>query len=224
MEANVRCDAKAKGRQAQCLLSAEPGMTKCRFHGGKSRRGPAAPSFKSGRYSKFLPSRLAAKYNEAQHDPELLSLHDEVALLDARLVDLLKRVDTGESGAMWGTLRKEWEEFLLVRASGDIAKMHSAIGRLDALMDRAITDHLAWTEISEKLEQRRRLVMSESQRLVALHQVLTAEQALALTGVLVEIITRHIADKSVLAQIIADVQGLIDHEPREPRPILKVLS
>jgi hypothetical protein len=32
---------------------------------------------------------MAAKYQEAEHDPELLSLRDEIALVDARLADLL---------------------------------------------------------------------------------------------------------------------------------------
>jgi hypothetical protein len=193
------------------------------MHGGKSLIGPAVGTYKTGRYSRFLPARLAATYRAAQKDPELLSLHSEIALLDARIAELLARVDTGESGAMWGTLKKEWQEFLLVRASGDIPKMHMSIGRLDAIMERAVQDHLAWQEIAEKIESRRRLVMSESQRLIALQQVLTAEQALALMGVLVRIVTTHIADQEILARIVADVQVLLEHESPGPRPIMRVV-
>jgi hypothetical protein len=205
----MRCTAKAKQRQEQCRLPVVPGMTVCRFHGGRTPRGPALPQFKTGKYSKLLPSRLLARYREAERDPELLSLHSELALIDARLVDLLKRVDTGESGALWATLKKEYEEFRLHRAAGDIPKMHVSIARLDALMDRAVQDHSAWQEIGEKIEQRRKLAMSETQRLIGLRQMLTCEQAMLLAGVIVDIVTRHVPDKQALSHIVADLQQVM---------------
>jgi hypothetical protein len=219
----MQCKALSKQNRERCKRHVTPGMEVRRIHGGKTPRGPSAGSFKHGRYSKFIPSRLAAQYRAAQKDPELLSLRQEIGLVDTRINDLLMRVDTGESGAMWATLKKEWDDFLLVRASGDIPKMHSAIGRLDAIMDRAIRDHLAWQEIAESIEQRRKLVMSESQRLVALQQVLTVEQALALAGVLVGIVTRHLEDQAVLARIVADVQVLVEPNGPPSRPQLRVL-
>lgn len=204
----MRCGAKRRNGES-CQQWPVKGRTRCRLHGGKTLVGPAASDYRTGRHSKYLPARMAAKYREAQNDPDLLSLHDEVSLIDARLADLLKRVDTGESGEMWGTLRKEWQEFLLVRASGDIPKMHIAIGRLDAIMERAITDHLAWAEISEKLEQRRKLCESESRRLVAMRQMINQEQALLFVGAIVDIITRHVPDKQALSQIVVELQQIM---------------
>jgi hypothetical protein len=214
----MRCRAKAKHRQEQCRLPVVPGMMVCRFHGGRTPRGPALPQFKTGKYSKFLPTRLLARYREAERDPELLSLHSEIALLDARIAELLGRVDTGESGAMWETLRKEWDEFRLVRASGDIPKMHVSIGRLDALMERAIRDYLAWQEIGEKIEQRRKLAISETHRLIGLRQMLTCEQAMLLAGVIVDIVARHVPDKQALSQIVGELQQLMQGRNTEMSP------
>jgi hypothetical protein len=83
------------------------------------------------------------------------------------------------------------------------------MAHLDALMDRAITDHLAWGEISEKLEQRRRLVESEQKRLIALRQMISQEQALLLMGAVTDVITRNVSDKQALSQIVVELQLLM---------------
>lgn len=208
-----RCGCPTRqGDHTPCQRWPAKGRTRCKLHGGATLVGPAHGRYQNGRYSDYLPERMAVKYREAQKDPNLLSLHDEVSLIDSRLADLLKRVDTGESGEMWGTLKKEWQEFLLVRASGDIPKMHTSIGRLDAIMDRAITDHLAWAEISEKLEARRKLVESEQKRLISMRQMVTQEQALLLIGAITDIITRNVTDKHALSQIIVELQQIMTRE------------
>src|SRR5262245_26413920 len=137
----MRCTAKSKQRQDQCRLSAVPGRTVCKFHGGKIPRGPALPQFKNGKYSKFLPSRMLQRYRDAEADPELTSLRSELSLIDARLVDLLRRVDTGESGEIWEALQKEWADFRLNRRLQDVPKMHENIAKMDQLFARRLTDH-----------------------------------------------------------------------------------
>jgi hypothetical protein len=101
--------------------------------------------------------------------------------------------------------------------------MHLAIATLDALMDQKRTDSAAWQEIGEAIEQRRKLVESEQKRLVALQQVLTAEQALTLAGVLVQIVTKHVTDQPTLAQIVADLQALIEPDGATGRAVLRVV-
>jgi hypothetical protein len=218
----MQCNAKSKRSQQRCRRHATPGMAVCRIHGGKTPKGPALPQFRTGRYSKFLPARMAATYRAAAQDPELLSLRSEIALLDARIAELLGRVDTGESGALWNTLQKEWAAFRRSRALGDVPTMHLAIARLDLLMDRKHTDSAAWQEIGEAIEQRRKLVESEQKRLVALQAMMSQEQALTLMGVLVDIITTHVRDQPTLAQIVADLQALIEHNGQPRRPVLVV--
>jgi hypothetical protein len=93
----------------------------CSVHGGKSykARGAAAANFKDGRYSKYLPSRLLESYTNAKDDPEILSLNDDIALTEARVTDVLQRVDANESGAMWDELSRLSKEVKLARKSGD---------------------------------------------------------------------------------------------------------
>ena len=123
------CGAKTRDGDP-CRAWPLKGHTRCRMHGGRSLRGPAHPAFRSGRYSKVLPSRLLAQYRAAEKDPELTSLRGELALVDARLADLLTRVDSGESGAIWQALLKVHGAFKRGRATGTVEGMRQALARL----------------------------------------------------------------------------------------------
>jgi hypothetical protein len=171
-------------------------------------RGPAHPNFTTGKYSKLLPSRLLAKYRQAEKDPDLTSLRSELALVDARLADLLSRVDTGESGALWQAVLKAHREFRRYKTTGDLAGMREALTELESRIDAGVLDYQAWAEIQELIETRRKLAESESRRLATLQQTITAEQAMLLMGVIVEMITRHISDRQVLSNIATDLQRL----------------
>jgi hypothetical protein len=188
------------------------GRNTCYHHGGKSLLGSAVNTYRHGRHSKYLPVRLAAKYAEAQHDRELLSLRDELALVDARLADLLARVDTGESGSLWLKLMRAWRAFKSSQDAGDIARMHSTLAAVEAHVEAGAHDHGLWREIGEQIEQRRKLAESESKRLVALQQVITTQQALLMAGAIVDIITRHVPDKKILSEVIVELQVLMTRE------------
>src|SRR3954465_9212974 len=98
----MQCGAKTRSG-APCRTRPMPNG-RCRMHGGKSLAGPASPSFTTGRHSKYLPRRLLARYQEMAHDAELLALRDEIALIDARIADVLGRVESGESSRIWREL------------------------------------------------------------------------------------------------------------------------
>src|SRR3954452_17185048 len=98
----MQCGAKTRSG-APCRTRPMPNG-RCRMHGGKSLAGAASPAFKTGRHSTYLPVRLLAGYQEAERDPELLALRDEIALIDSRLADVLSRVDSGESSRIWRSL------------------------------------------------------------------------------------------------------------------------
>jgi hypothetical protein len=168
----------------------------------------ASGTYKDGRYSRFLPSRLLARYREAEKDTELTSLRSELALVDARLADLLSRVDTGESGARWWALLRAHRAFKRARTSADVAAMQEALIAIEMHLDAGTQDYEAWYDVCELIEQRRKLADSETRRLVTLQQMISAEQAMLLIGVIVDIIAWHITDRQVLAQITTDLQRL----------------
>jgi hypothetical protein len=201
----------AKNRQGEpCQRWSLAGRNRCGLHGGKTPAGPACANYRTGRYSAYVPARLRARYEQAEGDTELLSLRGEIALTDARLIDLLARVNTGESGQLWARLKKAHGEFKVTRLARDVPKMNVALAKIEALLDSATQDHATWAEIGELIEQRRRLAESESKRLVTLEQMMTAEQAMTLAHRVIDIVTRHVSDRQVLSAIVIEMRSLVE--------------
>ena len=200
-----QCAARSKRSGERCRRAAMLGKDVCAMHGGKTPQGIALPQTKQGRYSQHLPSRLLATYETAKTDPELLALRDEVALIDARLTDLLKRVETGESGAVWRQVRETFAEYRTAKATNKTAEADSALCELESLITRGVADELAWIDVRATLEQRRKLVESERKRLVEMQQMVSADQAMLMVRALTAAVREHVRDPAVLRAITDDL-------------------
>jgi hypothetical protein len=214
MEAMMQCRAKSKRSQERCKRWATPGREVCRMHGGRTLVGLAAPRLKTGRYSTFLPIRLAAEYERATHDPELLAMRHELAVVDIRIKDLLRRVDTGEPGGLWHHIRAAWQTVKYAKAEGRSLLQTRAAVELDGLLAQAVDDYAAWHEIIHVIEQRRKLVESEAKRLVAMQQMMSKEEAMLWLSVVVAILKRHITDRETLQKISLDLKALVSDRSR----------
>jgi hypothetical protein len=170
--------------------------------------GTGASQFRTGRYSKVLPTRILARYREAEQDADLTSLRSELALVDARLSDLLTRVDTGESGVLWRALLQAHRTFKRYKETGNEAKMREALADVESCLDAGGPDYEGWREIQVFIEQRRKLADSENRRLVTLQQMISAERLTVLMGVILDVITHHITDRRTLSAIATDLQRL----------------
>jgi hypothetical protein len=188
---------------------------RCRMHGGKHPKGIASPHYKDGRHSKYMPGRLLTDYHAAIADPRLLELRDDISLVDARLGDLLRRVDSGESGAIWQALMAARVDLMAARRAGDAEKQAEALNAIMDLISRGHADYRAWGEVSATLEQRRRLVESERKRMVEAQQTLTVEKAMLLIGAIGGIIKAHVSDTTTLRKISADISALTTGDARE---------
>jgi hypothetical protein len=173
----------------------------------------ASGAWKTGRYSKFLPVRLAARYAEAQADGELLALRDDIALVDTRVGELVQRIDAQESDTLWHRLRETWAEVDAARRTGDQPGLMLALTATGQMIRDGAEEQETWQEILVALDQRRKLVESERKRLVEMQQVITTERAMALLGVLVGIIKTHVSDRDVLQAISQDIGKLVVLEP-----------
>jgi hypothetical protein len=208
------CAAK-KTNGEPCKAQAVRGKRVCRVHGGMTPGGIASPHYKDGRYSRFLPARLGPRYQEARADGELLALREDIALTDARLSDLLSRVDTGESGALWRSLMAARDELLARRKASDTLGQMAALNLIMELISQGHADYRAWGEVAAVLDQRRRLVESERKRLVEMQQTLTVEKAMLLIGAIGGIIKAHVADRNTLNAISRDISSLVAIEAGE---------
>lgn len=201
----TQCTAKSKRTGQRCGAQAVRGRNVCYHHGGATPRGPDNANWKHGRNRrhKVLPPRMVEAYEASLKDPELLSLREEISLVDARITDLLKRIDTGESGRLWGLLSDAYDK--LREHRNDPAKGAYWLNEIGALIHRGVGDYAAWGELSNKLEQRRRLVESESKRMKDMQAMISAEETMALMGEIYVILQTHITDSVILDRIGRDI-------------------
>lgn len=204
-----RCGAKTRSGEP-CRQWAVRGRERCRMHGGKQPRGLAHPGTKTGRFSKDLPTRLLAQYEAALDDPDMIALHEELALVTAREGDLLGRVDTGEAGAHWRGIRDALADFRRAQRRDDAPAAAAALREMERLTDLGIADYQAWAELFDTIEARRRLADTERRRLEAMQQVITTERAMLLVAALVDTVRRHVDDRQVLGAIGRDLARLVD--------------
>jgi hypothetical protein len=173
---------------------------RCQVHGGMTPHGVASPHFKHGRYSKYLPTRLADRYEEAERDPNLLRLDGEIALIDVRLRTVLDGLGRGESPDLWELLQEAWTNYEDGQAN--------AIDRIGGIIAQGIAEQHTWKELRSLIRDRVRLVESERKRLVELNQMITAEQAMLFMAAVVDTVRRYVSDRDALARISHDLRAL----------------
>lgn len=206
----------AKNRQGEtCGQPAINGTTKCHYHGGASLVGVASPTFKTGRYSKHLPTRLAARYAEALADPELMALRDEIALVGTRQTELLDRLDSGLTLERWRAAQMAHGDMLAAIRNQDSRAMQAAIAALGEALAGGVGDYAVWEEVVTLAEQRRKLVESEQKRLAVAQQMITSEQGMVLVARLIGSVRKHVTDPIVLAAIATELTAIVNAGNRE---------
>lgn len=205
----AQCTAKSKRSGEQCGKDAMVGREKCHIHGGKTPQGISLPQTIHGRYSRDLPTRLQANYERAVSDAQLLVLRDEIGLLEARLGELIGRIDTGEAGAVWKALKMALEEYRTAKAIGSSIEVTKALLGIENLIDQGIEDYLIWGEIQSLIQQRRKVVESERKRLVEMQQMITSERAMVLLAAVVDTVRKHVSDRDTLQAISSDIRALV---------------
>lgn len=211
----MRCKAKSKQSGQQCKRHAVAGKEVCSIHGGKSLAGIAAPAFKDGKHSKFMPARLQGRYNELLSDKKLLQLRSEVALMDTRITQLLETVETGDLAERWLTLQKEFVNFQKATTDRDVDAGRKSLEVMGEIIHSGANDYAAWAQIGEFIDQRRKLVETERKRMVQSKQMLTSDEAMILISSLMSIIKEEIQDRDVRSRIQSRIIRLSDFRDGE---------
>lgn len=169
----------------------------------------AHPSTQSGRYSKDLPTRLLARYQAALTDPDLVAVREELAILTARIADLLSRIDTSEAGEHWRGIRAALAAFRRAQRRDDAPAAAAALREMERLTDLALADYEVWSELLDAIEARRKLADTERRRLESMQQMITTERAMLLVAALVDAVRRHVEDRGVLDAIGRELERLV---------------
>lgn len=190
-----RCCAKSKQTGQRCGCWAVPGKKVCRFHGGRTPTGTASPHFKTGRYCRYLPDNLAAKYEEGRRDPELLGLREEVAVMTARFKTLLSQLVCAESGVAWRALHHQCRKMNAASKRSDLCSMRVAAQQIGRIIERGAQDELTWRELDRTAVRIQRLSEAERRRQVEIGQTLRVEEAMTLAAALLEALHRAVDEQ-----------------------------
>jgi AraC-like DNA-binding protein len=175
------------------------------MHGGATPSGLSAPGLKHGRYSKYIPVRLQQQYENAENDPRLIELRSELALIDARLADLLKQVSNSEAGELWNRLKEAKQAY--VRCKDE--EKGESLGTILWLIDEGYAEWMSWVEIRQTIESRRKLADTERERIVKAEQMMPAKEAHGLVMAVIRSVRSHVTDRDALQRISDDLASLV---------------
>lgn len=204
-----QCRATSKRSGERCKKDSVVGRRTCHMHGGTSRVGILSPVAIHGDRSRILPPRLVERYRQAQADSELLAMRNDIATVEARLEDVLSRVDSGESGQLWRDLGRAHTELQRAQRAKDQGALRSALVEMGDLIDRGASDREAWRDVLSLMRDKKALVESERRRLVEMQQMITSTEAMTLVSALSESVKTHVHDEAALTAISADLMRLI---------------
>lgn len=243
VEVPGRCNAKLKASRHGSKFCPEPPMrerTRCRMHGGKSKRGAEHPNYKAGGTTMDLPPRIADRVAKHLSDPELTSTLRDISLTSARLDELLAQFETGEAGAAWteagraegalgaaladldrqlaAPLAEQSLEDLQKSLLETVAKAHQARQQLAAAVREGDHERALWSEVFDAQKHRAKLVETELKREERLEQTITAKQALLLIDRMKRVLLEVVTDPELRLYAARQLDALVNRpEPKQLR-------
>lgn len=203
------CGARTKSGPGRCQVTAvSPVNGRCRMHGGTIKRGVMNPKLKTGRYSLDLPTQVAARYESALSDPNLLSVRDDIALLQAAIADVMNEIKVAESRPDYDAILESVEEIAGNWAAWDWTRMNAEMAKLRGLIVNKQSQRGAMREIRDLIKEKADLISRENRMLVDREQMITVEQFLMAMRAMGAAVRRLVDDPRVLRSIDTEFRRL----------------
>jgi hypothetical protein len=164
-----------------------------------------------------LPTRVAARYERAMADPELLSVRDDIALLQGAITDTLAEVKEAEASmdldSILGSVEKisrEWQGW-------EWTKMNAELDALKELIAGRRQQKTAMRDVRELIKEKSTLVAQENRLLADRQQMITVEQFMLGMRALGAAVRRLVDDPQTLRAIDVEFRRLASVPDREKR-------
>jgi hypothetical protein len=181
-----RCGCAVKNTGYRCLRVANSAALGCKMHGGSQAKGTSSPQYLHGARSQYLPLRLQAQYQAAVADPDLLSLRQDLGVLEVRIGELLQRLETQESGAAWdqvqalsSKIQGAWDQKIPALIPGYLAQLQELCQGIQGTQE-------AWGELRAVLRDRVQVATLEHKRLQEVQGTVPIEALLTMLGHLMQ--------------------------------------
>lgn len=236
-DGRVRCQALAKGKlrrlrarandwesdsetfwpEAQCMRAAVPGTFACRLHGGLS------PAATPRTLEDMMPLDLAEKYRLIRSNPEYLSRRDEIELLQARVYQLVERLDPDLGHST------QWDLVESATRSLQQGDPTTALGTLREALQIAQDEQKSWSEIRDIMGSLKDLTNTQIKTIKEMRLMATTEEVgrlmVALQKFLMDLGDKYFGDDAAqrtrfLTDAAAGLAGLTNTQPRTTLPQL----
>jgi hypothetical protein len=175
---------------------------RCWKHGGKSLGGIAAPTYKHGLYSKYVPKTLRRDHERILKDHDLTELREELAVLTLRIADLIGKLE--DKAPPWEAVQAKWRQ--ASEAEGNVAEL---LAELDAMIAEGVlaakNRRAVWKEIRSLIQEKTRTASAEWSRLRDLQGLVPLDKVMGMWRGVLEAIRIHVLDPVMLRAITADV-------------------
>lgn len=218
-DGRIRCQALSKGRirrwreefddyttpsedlwpECQCNRSAEYGAFACKWHGGLTPKKSAPPRS----VIDVLPSELAVKMHALIQDPQYLSRHSDIALMQTRVWELLEELqEVSGSEESWGNVT---EALVSIKRGNDAEAL--------LFLEKALEDNNRKKEIWEEIRKTelvvKELTNTQVKTAKELRQMATTEQVMSVVLSLYDIVAtgakKYIHDSSDRATFLNEL-------------------
>lgn len=131
----------------------------------------------TGERSSFPLVRLAASYRKMANDGSVLSNRKAIDIIDARVVQLLDRINLDEAPERVTKIYNLWGEYKSARDDRRMEEARVISEKLDDEFDKIYHDYQAWKQMFEALDLRGKMVEREIKILGQIKALITIEQA-----------------------------------------------
>lgn len=199
-----------KSNGERCRQPVRAGWTVCSYHGAGTSDRPAGRPPTTGIYSRHLPTRYMQDYEDSLNDPNSLSMRNAMALLDARLGELLQKLETADSISAWNRVAVCASMLFKLLDSENNDNVLGQIREVAELLADAVTNHrddrAAWGELIGIVDERRKVADVERRRIEAAKKYLTLPEANAMMAFFVSSVMRHCSSPQERARISEDMR------------------
>jgi hypothetical protein len=208
----AQCEGKKRSTGDRCKAPAITGRRFCRVHGGLLPRGKDNNFYVHGRYSSVVPERMQDDILRLLGDVDLLELNDELALLKARVRDVITRVELGESGKTWKALRAQMRAHDKAMRAGDVDQQAEALYEIRKLVLDGSRDWDAWEDVRSVVRDVTKVAESQRRRVLEQHHMITVDAAYAMLDSLVDAVRRSVTDEHTRDLVAAEFSRIV-HKP-----------
>lgn len=203
--------SRRSGERCKGIAVATSPNQKCRMHGGAAGHaiGTNNAAFVSGRYSKYLPADLDRLYVEAKSNPDLLEMADHIALLEARMQSVLAESTAEGTAPKWSDIAEVFAEIETALLMTDTAKVISGMEAMHAILDSGIRWDKTWVQVTDLMEQLRKMTETEIKRKKELNQMIPVERVVILMALVGTAVKRHVKDPDEVEAVRNEISMLI---------------